>query len=152
MENVTIRLMEERDIPSILEVEHASFSIPWTEEAFRNELTLNKFAVYLVVEMNQKVIGYAGMWVIIDESHITNIAILPEYRGEGLGNLLFAEMIQLAQTLGAKTMTLEVRVSNDVAIQLYRKYGFQDGGIRKGYYTDNHEDALVMWVKFNEKR
>lgn len=151
MENVTIRLMEEKDLPSILEVEHASFSIPWTEEAFRNELTINKFAVYLVVEIQQQIIGYAGMWVIIDESHITNIAILPEYRGMGLGNLLFGEMIQLAQTLGAQTMTLEVRVSNDVAIQMYRKYGFKDGGIRKGYYTDNHEDALVMWVKFNEK-
>ncbi len=143
--------MEEQDIPAILQVEHASFSIPWTEEAFFNELQKNKFAVYLVIEIEGKVIGYVGAWIIIDEAHITNIAILPDYRGKRLGEKLLAEMIKTAIQLGVKTMTLEVRISNEVAKQLYRKFGFKDGGIRKGYYTDNQEDALIMWVNFNEK-
>ncbi|WP_062197240.1 ribosomal protein S18-alanine N-acetyltransferase [Massilibacterium senegalense] len=151
MERINIRLMEEQDIPAILQVEHASFSIPWTEEAFFNELQKNKFAVYLVIEIEGKVIGYVGAWIIIDEAHITNIAILPDYRGKRLGEKLLAEMIKTAIQLGVKTMTLEVRISNEVAKQLYRKFGFKDGGIRKGYYTDNQEDALIMWVNFNEK-
>ncbi len=143
--------MEEQDIPAILQVEHASFSIPWTEDAFFNELQENKFAVYLVIEVEEKVVGYVGTWIIIDEAHITNIAILPDYRGKRLGEKLLSEMIKTAIQLGAKTMTLEVRISNEVAKQLYRKFGFKDGGIRKGYYTDNQEDALIMWVNFNEK-
>lgn len=151
MEKINIRLMEEQDIPAILQVEHASFSIPWTEDAFFNELQENKFAVYLVIEVEEKVVGYVGTWIIIDEAHITNIAILPDYRGKRLGEKLLSEMIKTAIQLGAKTMTLEVRISNEVAKQLYRKFGFKDGGIRKRYYTDNQEDALIMWVNFNEK-
>lgn len=144
--DMIFRKMELDDIAQIVAIEEASFSTPWTADAFHSELTMNEHAHYVVLEKDGRVIGYCGLWIIIDESHITNIAILPEYRGQKLGDALLKEVISEAKTLGVKTMTLEVRVSNEVAKQLYRKYGFQNGGIRKRYYADNQEDGLVMWV------
>lgn len=141
------RKMREDDIDQVLEVEHASFTLPWSREAFYNELHNNKFAVYIVLEADQKIVGYCGVWVIIDEAHVTNVAILPEYRGRKLGEALMRKLIEVVKERGARTMTLEVRVTNYIAQSLYRKFGFQNGGIRKNYYTDNQEDALVMWVK-----
>jgi ribosomal-protein-alanine N-acetyltransferase len=138
--------MREEDIDQILEVEHASFTTPWSREAFYNELNNNKFAVYIVLEEEDKIIGYCGAWIVIDEAHITNIAILPGYRGKKLGEALLQKMMSVAREMGAKSMTLEVRVTNQIAQSLYRKFGFQNGGIRKNYYSDNQEDALVMWV------
>ncbi|EIJ79865.1 ribosomal-protein-alanine acetyltransferase [Bacillus methanolicus PB1] len=149
-DSITFRFMEEKDIDQVLEIEHASFSLPWSREAFYNELRKNQFAVYIVVEDYEKVVGYCGVWVVVDEAHITNIAVLPEYRGKKLGEALLRKVMELARELGAKTMTLEVRVTNYVAQSLYRKLGFQNGAIRKNYYTDNQEDALVMWVKLDE--
>lgn len=146
---MTFRMMNVEDIDQILEVERQSFTLPWSREAFLNELTLNQYAVYIVIEDNGKIAGYCGSWVVIDESHITNIAILPEYRGRKLGEALLRKMIDISISMGAKRMTLEVRVSNTVAINLYEKLGFQKGGIRKRYYTDNHEDANIMWVNFS---
>lgn len=139
--------MREEDIDQVLEIEHRSFTTPWSREAFYNELNMNKFAVYIVLEVDKKVVGYCGVWVVIDEAHITNIAILPEYRGRKFGEALMQNLFDVAKTMGAKSMTLEVRVTNYVAQGLYRKFGFQKGGLRKNYYTDNQEDALVMWVR-----
>ena len=147
VDSFVFRYMREEDIDQILEVEHASFSLPWSREAFYNELHNNKFAVYMVLEEKEKIIGYCGTWVVIDEAHITNIAVLPEYRGRKLGEGLLRQMMMVARQMGARSMTLEVRVTNHVAQSLYRKLGFQNGGIRKNYYSDNQEDALVMWVK-----
>lgn len=138
--------MELKDIEDVLKIEHESFAAPWSRDAFINELTHNRFAVYIVIEEEEQVIGYCGVWVIVDEAHITNIAILPEHRGKKLGEALLTKVMEVTKQLGAEKMTLEVRVSNDVAKGLYRKLGFQDGAIRRGYYTDNQEDALVMWV------
>jgi ribosomal-protein-alanine N-acetyltransferase len=138
--------MNEQDIDDVLEIEQKSFATPWSREAFYNELTQNQFAVYVVLEEEEKVIGYCGVWIVVDEAHITNVAMLPEYRGRKLGEALMRKIIEVAVEMGAKTMTLEVRVSNFTAQSLYRKLGFQDGAIRKNYYTDNQEDALVMWV------
>jgi [ribosomal protein S18]-alanine N-acetyltransferase len=135
-----------KDIDDVLKIEHQSFATPWSREAFYNEITNNQFAVYLVLEEDDQVIGYCGVWVVIDEGHITNIAILPEYRGRKLGEALLTNLIEAAKKLGAIKLTLEVRVTNYVAQALYRKLGFEDGAIRKRYYTDNQEDALVMWV------
>lgn len=146
-ESIAFRFMEEKDIDQVLEIEHLSFATPWSREAFYNELHNNKFAIYIVLEMEQKIIGYCGVWIVVDEAHITNVAILPEYRGKKLGDALMGKLIEVAREKGAKTMTLEVRVSNIIAQSLYRKYGFQNGGIRKNYYSDNQEDALVMWVR-----
>jgi ribosomal-protein-alanine N-acetyltransferase len=127
-------------------VEHESFTVPWSKEAFYNELTKNEFAIYIVLEVEERVVGYCGVWIVIDEAHITNIAILPEFRGKKLGEALMKKVLEIVKMRGARSVTLEVRVSNIVAQSLYRKFGFQAGGIRKGYYSDNYEDALVMWV------
>ncbi len=143
---IAFRAMELKDIDRIHEIETKSFATPWSKEAFHNELTMNKFALYTVIEVGNEVAGYCGAWMVIDEVHITNIALLPEYRGMKLGEALLRKVMDLVKELGAKTMTLEVRVSNLVAQSLYRKLGFQEGAIRKQYYTDNLEDALVMWV------
>jgi ribosomal-protein-alanine N-acetyltransferase len=146
-ESIVFRFMREEDIDQVLEIEHESFTTPWSREAFYNELNINKFAVYIVLEVDKKVVGYCGVWVVIDEAHVTNIAILPEYRGRKLGEALMQNLFDVARTMGAKSMTLEVRVTNYIAQSLYRKFGFQKGGLRKNYYTDNQEDALVMWVR-----
>lgn len=134
------------DLDDIMVIEHQSFTLPWSKEAFYRELTENPYAYYIVADIDGTAIGYGGVWIVIDEAHITNIAVLTEYRGQKIGETLLTQLQNLARQQGAKTMTLEVRVSNIVAQNLYRKLGFQNGGIRKGYYTDNNEDALVMWV------
>ncbi|MGG0717585.1 ribosomal protein S18-alanine N-acetyltransferase [Robertmurraya massiliosenegalensis] len=143
---LTFREMEEKDIDQIMIIENQSFTTPWSRESFENELTKNRFALYTVLEDEEGVFGYCGVWIIIDEAHITNIALLPKYRGRKLGEALLKKVMEIAREKGAKTMTLEVRVSNHIAQSLYRKLGFQNGGIRKNYYTDNQEDGLVMWV------
>lgn len=142
----TFRFLSEKDVNEVLKIEHASFTLPWTEEAFKNEFKQNKFAVYIGLEDEGRLIGYCGVWVIVDEAHITNVAVLPEYRGLKLGEALMKKIMEISSEMGARTMTLEVRVTNYIAQSLYRKLGFQDGAIRKSYYTDNREDALVMWV------
>lgn len=146
---ITFRKMTIDDLDDVMEVEVSSFTLPWSREAFFNELAKNQFAHYLVLEVDHKVVGYCGMWIIVDEAHITNIAILPDYRGMKLGEALMGKVIELARDLGALRMTLEVRVSNERAQRLYRKFGFENGALRKQYYTDNMEDALVMWVNLS---
>lgn len=134
------------DIPTICDIEQESFPTPWTAGAFQNELTNNHFAHYIVMELDGVVAGYAGMWLIMDEAHITNIAVREPYRGKKLGERLLLQMQSTALFLGAERMTLEVRVSNRIAQRLYAKLGFIPAGLRKGYYTDNGEDAIIMWA------
>lgn len=148
MNTVTFRKMNSDDLDQVMEVERQSFTLPWTRQAFLNELNFNEYAVYIVIEVNGEIAGYCGSWIVIDESHITNVAVLPKYRGQQLGEALLRKMIEISISKGSIRMTLEVRVSNTVAIALYEKLGFQKGGIRKRYYTDNYEDAYVMWVNF----
>jgi len=145
-DSFVFRYLKEEDIDQILKIEELSFATPWTRQSFENELNLNQFAIYLVLEKEGQIVGYCGMWLIVDEAHITNIAVLPEFRGQKLGEAILRMIMEVAKKKGAKTMTLEVRISNTVAQSLYRKLGFMNGGIRKNYYTDNYEDALVMWV------
>lgn len=141
------RLMNLDDIPTIVEIERESFTSPWSEEAFRVELTQNHFAKYMIMELDDTIIGYGGMWLIIDEAHITNIAVRAKYRGMGYGKKLLKELMKSAHWLGAQRMTLEVRVSNETAQNLYRQMGFKPSGIRPAYYSDNLEDALIMWAE-----
>ncbi|KGP72701.1 ribosomal protein S18-alanine N-acetyltransferase [Pontibacillus yanchengensis] len=147
MSNAIVRRMVDEDIDSILTIEEQCFATPWTRDAFDHELHDNPYALYYVIEIEGTIIGYCGLWLIIDEAHVTNIAILPSYRGKRLGNALFNAVLTHARQLGAIQLSLEVRVSNVVAQKMYRRFGLIPGGIRKNYYTDNHEDALVMWVK-----
>ncbi|MEC0092658.1 ribosomal protein S18-alanine N-acetyltransferase [Paenibacillus macquariensis] len=145
-EGFSFRLMTIEDIPNVMVIEHEAFTLPWSDTAFRNELMNNLFARYLVMENDGKPIGYAGMWTIVDEAHVTNIAILKAYRGRKLGERLLDELIETAANMGMIRMTLEVRVSNTIAQRLYEKKGFVSVGLRKGYYSDNHEDAMIMWA------
>lgn len=147
---LVFRLMRLEDIPEILVIEREAFTMPWTEEAFRNELTHNHFAKYMVMELEGHIIGYAGMWAIVDEAHVTNIALLEAYRGRKWGERLLDELMKTAAYLGMQSITLEVRVSNEIAQNLYRKKGFRPAGTRKGYYSDNREDALIMWANLPE--
>lgn len=144
---LTFRYLTETDIDQLVHIEQQSFTLPWTKDAFMNELTINPFAFYLGIELDNKLVGYAGYWSIMDSAQITNIAILPEYRQKKLGEKLLKQVLIDTKEKGATTLSLEVRVSNHIAQSLYRKLGFQDGGIRKKYYSDNQEDALVMWVE-----
>ncbi|WP_082235554.1 ribosomal protein S18-alanine N-acetyltransferase [Halobacillus massiliensis] len=144
---VRIREMEKSDLDQVEIVEQATFSVPWSKETFLNEVGgVNPYAHYYVIEDERGIFGYCGVWLIIDEAHITNIAIHPDYRGKGYGERLFRESFEKVIEMGAIQLSLEVRVSNTAAQHLYRKFGMVPGGIRKNYYTDNGEDALVMWV------
>ncbi|MFC4812804.1 ribosomal protein S18-alanine N-acetyltransferase [Paenibacillus sp. GCM10023250] len=144
------RLMTLDDVPAIAAIEEESFTTPWTKEAFVNELTNNHFARYMVMDYEGAAIGYAGMWTIMDEAHVTNVAVREAYRGQGLGEQLMTGLMRTAVLFGARRMTLEVRVSNAVAQRLYSKLGFEPSGIRPGYYSDNMEDALIMWAELPE--
>jgi ribosomal-protein-alanine N-acetyltransferase len=148
-ESVSYRKMTVADIDGVLKIEQEAFSLPWTRDAFVQEMTTNLHAYYLVAEdQSQQIVGFCGMWLVMDESHITNVAVTEQVKGQGIGEGLMREAIRVAKEHGAVLMTLEVRVSNTIAQNLYRKLDFQNGGIRKGYYSDNLEDALVMWVEF----
>ncbi len=142
--NPTIRLMTLQDVDDVQEIEKGCFSVPWSRAAFEQEITGNQCARYLVAELSGRVVAYAGMWLVIDEAHITNIAVHPDHRGKGYGELVTRALMQLASDTGMVWMTLEVRRSNAVAQALYHKVGFIDVGYRKRYYDDNREDALIM--------
>lgn len=144
MDEVRIRLMRLKDVEAVAAIEEASFARPWSRESFRQELTRNAAARYLVAEVQGQIAGYAGAWIILDESHITNIAVHPDFRGKGIGRRLTEELLQVLSNLGAGYATLEVRVSNLRAQQLYRSLGFVSVGKRKRYYEDNNEDAYLM--------
>ncbi|WP_106494755.1 ribosomal protein S18-alanine N-acetyltransferase [Lentibacillus sp. Marseille-P4043] len=146
MAELVIRKMEYNDIDQVFEVEQASFENPWEKDIFEQEIVENQFAHYFILELDQKIIGYAGLWVVIDDAQITNIAVTPDYRGNKLGEKLFHYTMEQAIRLGGRRLSLEVRTSNIVAQRMYRKFGLVPGGIRKNYYTDNQEDAIVMWV------
>ncbi len=148
-QQLVFRAMTLSDVPAICEIEREVFTSPWTAEAFINELTNNHFARYMVMEWRREVIGYGGMWTIMDEAHVTNIAVREAYQGQGLGERLLSELQRTAVFFGAGRMTLEVRVTNDRAIHLYKKLGFEPSGTRPGYYSDNGEDALIMWAELD---
>ena len=143
MGDVLIRRMTAEDVKQVHAIETATFPKPWSEQDFMREVTTNHCARYMVVETKGKVVAFAGAWLILDEGHITNIAVREDLRGKGLGRLLTEGLKQYAANLGVIYMTLEVRRSNTVAQNMYHKLGFIDVGYRKRYY-ENSEDALVM--------
>lgn len=144
MSEVLIRRMEAKDLDTVAAIEAATFARPWSRASFERELTRNAAARYLVAELDGRVAGYAGAWIILDESHVTNIAVEEQYRGRGIGKRLTAGLLQYLSNLGAAYATLEVRVSNERAQNLYKGLGFITVGKRKKYYEDNNEDAYLM--------
>lgn len=141
---VRVEPMAVDDIQAVLEIERLSFLTPWPPEAFQQEIRHNRLARYLVARQGGAVVGYAGVWLMVDEAHITTFAVHPEWRRQGIGRRLLQGMLLLAEELGATHMTLEVRVSNHAAQELYRGYGFAFAGRRERYYTDDGEDAWIM--------
>jgi len=137
--------MSIEDIDQVCEIENLSFVTPWSRESFESELIKNSLAKYVVAKVDGKVAAYGGMWIVFDEAHITNIAVHPDYRGQKIGERLVLEMFRTAKENKADRITLEVRTSNEAARKLYKKLGFCDSGIRKGYYGDTGEDAAIMW-------
>ncbi len=143
--DMIIREAKLDDVHSIAELDKLCFSMPWSEVSFLKEISENNIALYLVAEIAGQIVGYAGMWLIIDEGHITNVAVHPNFRRRHIGEAIVSVLLAEAQAEGITRQTLEVRVSNFAAQRLYEKFGFQACGIRKGYYEDNHEDAIIMW-------
>ena len=137
-----IRKMTKDDIDSVVEIENACFSDPWTYGMFSSELSQD-ITEYRVAVVDEKIVGYMGMYQTLDEGNITNVAVLPEYRRQGIANSLIAEFIKLAQERALAFLTLEVRKSNLGAIKLYEQNGFVSVGIRPKYYN-NKEDAILM--------
>lgn len=140
-----IRLNSEEYIDDIMEVEHSSFTVPWSRNMFKDEFTKDIAIYFGAVSDDNKAIAYGGMWKIFDEGHITNIAVHKDFRRRGIAQKILDNLFEYAKENGIVSMTLEVRVSNSSAISLYEKNGFESCGVRKGYYEDNNEDAVIMW-------
>ncbi len=145
-EELLIEPMSEGDIKDVLRIEQQSFTTTWPANAFFQELHDNKLAHYYVGRIGKQIVAYGGIWVILEDSHVTTIAVSPAYRGQKYGEIMLLHLLDQAMSRGASWMTLEVRETNTVAQALYRKYGFTTVSTRKGYYSDNNENALVMWA------
>ena len=145
MTDVTIRQATAGDVDDIYEIETLCFPDPWSRDALLYELKRNPRAFYIVAEMEGQVVGYAGLWWIEDEGHITNVAVRPDCRDRRIGTGIIDVMLDFTCQEGIRHHTLEVRRSTAIAIRLYEKFGFQIEGVRKGYYVNNKEDALIMW-------
>jgi [ribosomal protein S18]-alanine N-acetyltransferase len=141
---VTIAAMRVTDLDTVQAIERASFSSPWPPNAYRSELETNRLANYLVARAEGEIVGYGGMWLMVDEAHITTFAVHPAWRRQRIGERLLLAFLDVAVDQGAHEATLEVRLSNLAARRLYEKYGFRPVGLRPRYYSDDHEDALIM--------
>ena len=150
MNDLTIRMADTSDVDIIAELEQICFAVPWTRESILRELEENSMALYFIAEIDGTPVGYGGMWIIVDEGHIINIAVLPQFRGRHIASLLMAVLIAFGETRGVTRFTLEVRSSNEPAKAVYRKFLFKEEGLRRGYYQDNGEDAIIMWRDPNE--
>jgi len=140
------RGLKQGDAGELSELDKLCFSVPWSERSFQNEIE-NELAHYIILTDNNKIIGYAGLWDIVGEGHITNIGVHPHYRKQGLGKRLIAGLLRIARERKLSALTLEVRKNNSVARRLYSRFGFKEMGIRKGYYSDTNEDAIIMTLK-----
>ena len=146
-ETISVRPMVMTDVDGVMAVEHDSFLTPWSRSAFEEELAQNRLARYIVAVENDEIVGYAGTWLVINEAHVTNVAVSGQRRREGIGRLLMQKLMDLARENDMESMTLEVRVSNAAARHLYEQLGFVEAGIRKNYYSETKEDALILWCE-----
>jgi ribosomal-protein-alanine N-acetyltransferase len=145
-ERLAIEPMRHSDIADVIRIERAAFPTQWPADAFYNEVNSNKLARYFVGRFQGNIVAYGGIWMILEDSHITTIAVDPRHRRRGFGETMLLRLVDEAVACGSTWMTLEVRSGNAAAQALYKKYGFTTVTERKGYYSDNNEDALVMWA------
>jgi [ribosomal protein S18]-alanine N-acetyltransferase len=141
---VVVDPMRPEDVPAVHEIERLSFRTPWPAYAFEQELRGNRLARYVVARAGDRVVGFAGVWLMVDDAHVTTFGVHPDWRRQGIGRQLLLNLAELSAVIGARRMTLEVRVSNEAAQALYRGFGFESVGRRPRYYTDDGEDALIM--------
>ena len=141
---VLVEPMTVDDVAAVHGIERLSFATPWPSYAFEQELRGNRLARYVVARAGDAVVGFAGIWLMVDDAHVTTFAVHPDWRRQGIGRQLLVNLVELSVAIGARRMTLEVRASNDAAQELYRSFGFVVAGRRPRYYTDDGEDALVM--------
>lgn len=132
------------DLVAVHRIERSSFAVPWPDDAYRSEIQGNRLASYLVVRSGDEVVAYGGIWLMVDEAHVTTFAVDPAWRRQGVGETLLLALLDLAVARHAREATLEVRLSNVPARRLYEKHGFRPVGLRPRYYSDNGEDALIM--------
>ena len=146
--DIKIRPMEPSDVDGVIEIEKSVYGEHhWSKDSFLNEINNELARYYSALDENSHVAGYAGTWQILEEVHITNIAVSPIFQRNHIGEALLISLIEDCYKNKVKYITLEVRVSNKAAIGLYKKYGFKSFGTRKGYYQNNNEDALIMWTE-----
>ncbi len=143
--DLVIAPMRRRHLPAVLAIEEQVQPRPWSERIFRSELGQPN-RCYLVARHGAAVVGFAGVLLVVDEGHVTNVAVDPSWHRRAVATSLLLRLCRTAAERGARNLTLEVRMSNDGAQALYRRFGFAPGGVRKAYYPDNREDALVMWA------
>jgi len=152
MKELIVRQAQPEDIDTMTELDGLCFAAPWSRESFRTEMEENPVAFYVVAEEDGTVVGYAGLWCIGDEGHITNVAVHPDHRDRHIGSALIKTIMEFTAEQGVSKYTLEVRPSNEGALTLYRNFGFREMGRRPGYYADNGEDALIMWCNTTDGR
>lgn len=148
MFSVKIKPMQKTDLDDVISIEAKAYGEHhWSKDSFMSELSNDLAKYFSAFSADGQLIGYCGCWQILEEAHVTNIAVSPDYRRKHIGEALLTSIIDECYRNMAKYITLEVRVSNTPAISLYEKYGFKSLGARKGYYQDNNEDALIMWTE-----
>jgi len=143
---VVLRPMTEADIVSVSAIDDLVYERPRSVDLLRGQVPGSDNRFHLVAESDSEVVGHAGLMVVADEGHVTTVAVHPDVQGGGVGTCLLAGLCRAAVAAGLASMTLEVRVSNEAAIGLYRRFGFAPAGVRPRYYADRDEDALIMWL------
>jgi ribosomal-protein-alanine N-acetyltransferase len=143
-----IREAVRADAAALAEIEKLCFTPPWSSEEILREIEENELAYYIVCADGRRVISYAGLWTVLNEGHITNVAVHPDFRGRGIGSTVLEALIgRTRRRAGLTDFTLEVRASNTAALRLYEKAGFREEGRRRGYYAEPPEDAIIMWMR-----
>ena len=144
---LVVEPLRRRHIPAVVRIERQTSTNPWSGELFRGELALPEATrAYRVAKRGGRLVGYGGLMFVVDEAHVTTLSVHPDHQGQGVGTRLLAALVHEARARGTKALTLEVRVSNEPAQALYRRFGFAPAGIRKGYYAEVGEDAVIMWA------
>lgn len=144
--DVQLTPMRRRHLRTVLRIETEVYPRPWTTNLFTSELGMRSSRSYFVAKVGPTVVGYSGLMLVVEDAHVTTIAVDPAWQRHQIGTRLLLNIARDARERGARHLTLEVRVSNEPAQNMYRKFGFRPAGIRKGYYAETNEDALVMWA------